>query len=57
MYNIVDSHSMKHTLDIKAVNNYKHRPNIDEFRELDFGATPQNCMKNTWTYMRKFNDK
>ena len=36
-------HSMKHTLDIKAVNKYKHRPNIEdrEFRELDFGATPQ----------------
>ena len=36
-------HSMKHTLDIKAVNKYKHRPNTEgrEFRELDFGTTPQ----------------
>ena len=30
-------------LDIKAVDKYKHRPNKDnrEFKELDFGATPQ----------------
>ena len=36
-------HSMNHTLDIKAVNKYKHKPNIDdrEFKELDFGTTPQ----------------
>ena len=36
-------HSMNHTLDIKAVNKYKHKPNTDdrEFRELDFGTTPQ----------------
>ena len=34
---------MKHTLDIKAVNKYKHRSSIEdrEFRELDFGTTPQ----------------
>ena len=34
---------MNHTLDIKAVNKYKFRPNTDnrEFKELDFGATPQ----------------
>ena len=34
---------MKHTLDIKAVNKYKHKPNTEdrEFRELDFGMTPQ----------------
>ena len=34
---------MKHTLYIKAVNKCKHRPNTDdrEFRELDFGTTPQ----------------
>ena len=36
-------HSMKHTIDIRAVNKYKHRPNTKEreFRELDFGTTPQ----------------
>ena len=36
-------HSMNHTLDIKAVNKYKHKPNRDnrEFKELDFGTTPQ----------------
>ena len=34
---------MKHTLDIKAVNKCKHRPNTEdrEFRELDFGTMPQ----------------
>ena len=36
-------HSMNHTLDIKAVNRYKHKPNTDdrEFKEIDFGATPK----------------
>ena len=36
-------HSMNHTLDIKAVDKYKYRPNTDngEFKELDFGTTPQ----------------
>ena len=36
-------HSMKHTLHIKAVNKYKHKPNAEdrEFRELDFGTMPQ----------------
>ena len=34
--------SMNHTLDVKAVNRYKSRPDIDrEFKELDFGVTPQ----------------
>ena len=36
-------HAMKHTLDIKAVKKYKHKPDIEEekeFRELDFGSTP-----------------
>ena len=34
---------MNHTLDIKAVNQYKSKPNTDnrEFKELDLGATPQ----------------
>ena len=36
-------HSMNHTLDIKAVNKYKDKPNTDdrEFKELDFCKTPQ----------------
>ena len=36
-------HSMNHTLDIKAVDKYKYRPDTDnrEFKEFDFGATPQ----------------
>ena len=52
-------HSMSHTLDIKAVNEYKHKPNTDdkEFKELDFGTTPQNYKKNTWTYMREYTQK
>ena len=35
--------SMNHTLDIKAVNKYKHKPNTDdkEFKELDSGTTLQ----------------
>ena len=36
-------HSMKHMLDIKAVNKYKHKPSTEdrEFKELDFGTMPQ----------------
>ena len=36
-------HSMNHTLGIKAVNKYKHKPytNDREFKELDFGTMPQ----------------
>ena len=36
-------HTMNHTLDVKAVNRYKHKPNADnrEFKKLDFGITPQ----------------
>ena len=36
-------HSMNHTLDVKAVNRYKHKPNTGhrEFKELDFGTMPQ----------------
>ena len=35
-------HSIKHTLDTKAINKYKHKPNTGdrEFRELDFGTMP-----------------
>ena len=33
---------MNHTLDVKAVNKYKSKPDIGrEFKELDFGVTPQ----------------
>ena len=33
---------MSHTLDVKAVNRYKSKPDTDrEFKELDFGTTPQ----------------
>ena len=36
-------HSMNYTLDIKAVNKYKHKPSTNnrEFKELDFGIMPQ----------------
>ena len=36
-------HLMNHSLNIKAVNKYKHKLNMDdrEFKELDFGVTPQ----------------
>ena len=36
-------HSINHTLDIKAINKYKFKPNTDnkEFKELDFGVMPQ----------------
>ena len=34
--------SMNHTLDVKAMNRYKSKPDMDkEFEELDFGTTPQ----------------
>ena len=34
---------MKHTLDIRVVNRYRHKSTTDkrEFKELDFGTTPQ----------------
>ena len=35
-------HSMNHTLNIKAMNRYKSKPDVNrEFKELDFGTTPQ----------------
>ena len=36
-------HVMNHTLDIKAANKYKHKPNTDdkELKELDFSTTLQ----------------
>ena len=34
--------SMDHTLDVKAMNRYKIKPDMGrEFKELDFGITPQ----------------
>ena len=34
--------SMNYTLDVKAMNRYKSKPDVNrEFKELDFGATPQ----------------
>ena len=33
---------MSHTLDVKAMNRYKSKPDLDrQFEELDFGTTPQ----------------
>ena len=33
---------MDHTLDVKAMNRYKSKPDADrQFEELDFGTTPQ----------------
>ena len=47
--------SMNHTLDVKAVNRHKPKPDTDrEFKEADFGVTPKNYRKNIWTYMREF---
>ena len=34
--------SMNHTLNVKAMNRYKSKPDVNrEFKELDFGTTPQ----------------
>ena len=34
--------SMNHMLDVKAMNKYKSKPNVDsEIKEIDFGTTPQ----------------
>ena len=34
--------SMNHTLNVKVVNSYKIKPNMEgEFKELDFGSVPQ----------------
>ena len=47
--------SMNHTIDVKAMNRYKSKPDVNrEFKELDFGTTPQKYKKNIWTYMREF---
>ena len=46
-------HSMNHTLDIKGVNKYNHKLNTDdrEFRELDFGTTPQKIQEEYMGYI------
>ena len=47
--------SMDHTLDVKAMNRYKIKPDTGrEFNELDCGITLQNYRKNIWTYMKEF---
>ena len=47
--------SMNYTLNGKAVNRYKVKPDTGrEFKELDFGLNPQNYKKNTWMYMKGF---
>ena len=34
--------SMNHMLDVKVMNKYKSKPDVDsEFKEIDFGTTPQ----------------
>ena len=49
-------HTMKQTIDIKAVNKYKHKQDTKggrEFRELDFGSTPLKlCEEYLDIYMR-----
>ena len=49
-------HSMKHTLDIKAVNKYRHKPSTNDrvFKELGFGTMPQKLQEE---YMRKSTQK
>ena len=37
---------MNHTLDVQAVNRYKIKPDMGrEFKELDFGSTPQKLLE------------
>ena len=47
--------SMNHTLEVKAVDRYKAKPNMDrQFEELGFGTTPQKLQEDIWMYMREF---
>ena len=47
--------SMNITLDVKTMNRHKIKLDMGrEFKELDFGITPQTFRKNTWTYMKEF---
>ena len=40
--------SMNHTLNVKAMNRYKVKPDKErEFKESDFGSIPQNYKKST----------
>ena len=44
--------SMNHTLDVKARNKYKSKPNINrEFKELDFGTTSQKITRGIYGYI------
>ena len=48
--------SMNHTLNVKPVNRYKVKPDTgEEFRELDFGAVPQNLQEEYLDMYEKFN--
>ena len=47
--------SMNHTLNVKAVNRYKAKLDMErEFKELGFGSIPQNYKKSIWMYMKAF---
>ena len=47
--------SMNYTFNVRAVNRYKVKLDTGrEFKELDFGLTPQNYNKSTWMYMNGF---
>ena len=44
--------SMNHMLDVKAMNKYKSKPNVDrEFKEIEFGTAPQQLEEE---YMDKY---
>ena len=47
--------SMDHTLDVKAVNRYKIKPDMGrEFKELNFGITPQKLQEEYIDNMKEF---
>ena len=47
---------MNHSLSVRPVNRYKIKQDTGkEFRELDFGAVPQNLQEEYWMYMKEFN--
>ena len=50
---------MNHTLDIKAVDKYKYRPNKDsrELKNKTLVQLHKNYKRNAWTYMREFIQK
>ena len=46
--------SLNHTLDVKAMNRYKSKPDVDkQLEELDFGTTPQ-ILQEEYMYMEEF---